>query len=145
MSEMNWYSPKVKKPPQGKKILCMQKGDFYIAQRFKDHYVPIPLADSRFAFKGEPTLWTEIDFPSGYHGIMYVQIKEQLFNIDQLEENHSHIFDELVKVILKAYNNEITDMKKKQTKMIEHDGKYCPSCTENAIFPSLLKCKKLKN
>lgn len=28
--------------------------------------------------------------------------------------------------------------------IIEHDGKYCPACTENSIFPILPKCKEFE-
>jgi hypothetical protein len=39
------------------------------------------------------------------------------------------------------YNDLIIASQKKSDRGVYHQGEYCPSCTENAIFASLPKCR----
>lgn len=93
---MKWHKPSDKKPEQGKKILCMDKGDFYVAQRFGDYWFSIPFYDSKFSRYHEPELWSDIDFPEPYKGYVKVMVDDEMLNIDQIEKKHPDIYKELV-------------------------------------------------
>ena len=66
----NWIESNMRKPPQGKKVLCFNKGDLSVRQRLKDYWFPVPFVDSIFAEIGEPEKWQEIDFPNGLQVIL---------------------------------------------------------------------------
>jgi hypothetical protein len=102
---MNWNKPSDKKPDQGKKILCMLKVDFYVAQRFGPYWFPIPFYDSLFSRHSEPELWQDIYFPAVYSGKMRVQVNGRMYDIDELEEHHPDIHKTLVDGQLKLFED----------------------------------------
>ena len=104
---MDWISPKKKLPPQGKKILCFDKGDIYVALRFGKYWFPIPFLDARFATHLEPELWADIVPPEGYTGLIRTVVKERMYNMDELEINHYDSYKILVDGFLKAMNTPI--------------------------------------
>lgn len=64
----------VKEPSElGKKVLCQRKGDFYVALRIEEFYLPMPFADHYFSIElCKPERWKEIDFPDPFKG--YIKI-----------------------------------------------------------------------
>ncbi len=112
-----WHKPKDKIPPQGKKILCMHKGDLYVAQRFSNYWFSIPFCDSKYAFYEEPELWQEIDFPNGLTGEMAVYAsrddpsnnnhsfleKSKAINMDEFEKQDPVAFQMLIVDLLKLF------------------------------------------
>lgn len=113
-----WNKPSEKKPPQGKKVLCMRKGDFYVAQRFKDYWFSIPFADSKYAFFKEPELWQDINFPDGYTGFMKILVSPDDYilrfeenpykeiNVDELEKHDPDAFYLLIESLKKSFEIE---------------------------------------
>lgn len=91
-----WKKPQDEKPAQGLKILCFNKGDIYIAQRFKNYWFSIPFHDSKYRFYKEPELWQEIDFPNGLKGKIHMRVDNVFYNMDQLEVEYPELFDEFV-------------------------------------------------
>lgn len=99
-----WYSPSVYLPDQGKKILCMNKGDFYVAQRFANIWAQIPFTDSIYASFEAPQLWQEIDYSDGYSGYVKIKFKDKdtkFYTIDEIEkkfpEKYAKFIDDLKK------------------------------------------------
>lgn len=99
MKEKSWYKPSEKKPVQGKKVLCMHKGDLYVAQRLKDYWFSIPFHDSEYSRYFEPELWQEIDFPEGLTGIFNVIIDNQILTMDEVDKKYPMIFEEIVEAM----------------------------------------------
>jgi hypothetical protein len=99
MSERKkWIKSKLRKPEQGKKILCFHKGDIDIRQRFSDYWLPIPYTDSKFATFEEPEMWQEIDFPDGFQGYLQICVEDTLYNSDNLQKKYPTLYSELVKI-----------------------------------------------
>lgn len=95
----------VKDPsPLGKKVLCCNRGDFYVAQRFEEYYIPIPFSDSCFAKDlCKPETWTEIDFPEPFTGYIRMQIQgygDELFTMDQVKIIDEKMYMEFVKLLI---------------------------------------------
>lgn len=91
-----WKYPAEEKPPQGKKILCLHKGDVYVAQRMGDYYFSIPFYDSQFSRYFKPDMWKDIDLPHGLTGRNFIKVEEMLMNFDELESLHPEIFKVLM-------------------------------------------------
>lgn len=63
----------------GKKVLCIRRGDVYVAIRFEEYYVPMPFADHYFSTDlCKPEKWCEIDFPEPYTG--YIRVMPEGIN-----------------------------------------------------------------
>jgi hypothetical protein len=72
-----WRCCKKDPPAAGLKILCMNRGDFFVAQRFDEKYFPIPFCDSKYAKMNlYPELWCKIDFMKPYSGYVRFRLKE---------------------------------------------------------------------
>lgn len=100
----NWIKSSIRKPPQGKKVLCFTKGDLDVRQRFKNYWIPIPYVDSKCADIDEPELWQEIEFPSPYTGYMQVLVEgKELMNMDQFEKHCPEEFNEMVESMVKMF------------------------------------------
>lgn len=99
----DWQSPIVERPPQGMKVLCFEKGDVYVAQRFKDYWFPIPFLDSKFALKNPPQLWKYIDLPHPYTGKMLVVVDEVTLDIDELEAQEPDLFNNMLFYMLETF------------------------------------------
>lgn len=100
----NWIKPNLRKPPQGKKVLCCSKGDISIRQRFADYWFPIPYVDSKFADIKEPELWQEIDFPGDLTGYLRVFWEGILYNMDEFEKVNPSGYNEMINGMLANYN-----------------------------------------
>ena len=95
----------VKQPSEtGKKVLCCRRGDFYVAVRIKNCYIPMPFADHYFSpdlcF---PELWSEIDFPEPYTGIYRVAPKGDINSsiaLSECEIDYPEIFKEFCEIIM---------------------------------------------
>lgn len=117
---MTWYKPSEKKPVQGKKALCMHKGDLYVAQRFKDYWFSIPFGDSCYSRYFEPELWQEIDFPPPLTGMMLFVVNDgEKITADELENECLEAFNDFVKGV-KASFDEYID-KKFQKKLLKKE------------------------
>lgn len=92
-----WKDPRQDQPEQGKKVLCMYKGDFYVAQRFGLYWFSIPFYDSEFSRHFLPDLWQEIDFPNDLTGKIHVAVNGKIYDMDELEKEHPDTFDQMVK------------------------------------------------
>lgn len=83
--DLKWIDPKLRMPPQGKKILYFDHGDIYIVQRFGKYWFPIPFYDSKFSkdiYKKEPQYWAEFNFPEKYTGKMKIKRRSENETID---------------------------------------------------------------
>ena len=83
---LQWKTPDQEKPPQGKKILCLHKGDVYVAQRTGDYYFSLPFYDSIFSRYFVPEKWADINLPDGLTGMIYIELDGKRLNLDELEE-----------------------------------------------------------
>jgi hypothetical protein len=104
---MKWHKPSQKKPKQGKKVLCMHKGDFYVAQRFKDCWFSIPFYDSKYSRYFEPELWMEIDFPKPFSGFMWANVNGKMYDMDSLEEEHPDVFKTIMEAIKLSFDKHL--------------------------------------
>lgn len=84
----SWKNPKVFIPDQGKKVLCMNKGDFYVAQRMGEYWLSIPFCDSKYAYSSPPDLWCEIDFPEGFTGKLHFGVDGEMLDLDEFEKRY---------------------------------------------------------
>lgn len=100
----NWVESKLRKPPQGKKVICFNKGDVTIRQRFKDYWFPIPFIDSKFADIEQPELWQEIDFPDGFTGSIRISFNGSLLNMDEIEKENPDIFNQIIEMQINLFN-----------------------------------------
>jgi hypothetical protein len=98
-----WIKSKLRLPEQGKKVLCFDKGDLSVRQRFKDYWFPIPYIDSSLAEIDPPELWQEIDFPEGFYGYMKVFHQDKLYKIDEWEKVNPENFSELIENMLNHF------------------------------------------
>lgn len=103
MSE--WHDCLKDPPPQGYKVLCVDKGDYFVAQRFRKYYFQIPFTDSRLASHNIPEKWTHIPFTNGNKGYMFLAHpeEEKPLNMDQLDEKYPEILDDLINRFLNNY------------------------------------------
>ena len=102
-----WHSPKDKLPPQAKKVLCVNRGDFYVAQRFGEYFLPIPFCDSVHAKDNYemPDRWQDIDFPFPFTGFMHFAVEDgELLTMDQLEEKYPENYKEIVLMYVSSVN-----------------------------------------
>ena len=76
-------------PLEMTKVLCFRKGDAWVAQMItykgKDHWIPLPFADSSRAKTDPPEYWIYLQLPDGCTGRMLFSVGDS----DKLE------FDEL--------------------------------------------------
>jgi len=93
---IKWIDPKLRLPPQGKKILYFDKGDIYIVQRYDDMWVPIPFVDSKFAFTGPPQLWAEFNFPEGFFGKTKIFKEEEFIDFDTFQIKYPDEYEEFI-------------------------------------------------
>lgn len=100
-----WIEPRLRKPPQGKKVLCFNNGDIDVRHRFKDYWIPIPYTDSKHADLEEPKMWQEIECPPGFTGFMRVIDGEdgKLYNMDEWEKVNPKEFNELVEKMVEHF------------------------------------------
>jgi|SRR5215831_7361290 len=100
---MEWIRPADKLPPQGKKVLYLQKGDVYVVQRWGEYWLPIPFYDSKYAFHDKPELWADINLPDGLTGKVHVKIEGNMCDIDELQEKHPNEYKEFLRSQLKVW------------------------------------------
>jgi hypothetical protein len=98
-----WIKSNLRKPPQGKKILCFDNGDISVRQRIKDHWFPIPYTDSAYADIDPPEFWQEIDFPEGFYGYMMVYYQGKYYRMDEWEITQPKKFEELHQTLLEDF------------------------------------------
>ena len=100
---MTWHNPCEKKPVQGKKVLCMHKGDIYVAERYNNYWFPTIFLDSMHSRYFEPELWQEINFPEGLTGFKRFKVEDgELITADELEVQHHDVFHDLVQAMKKT-------------------------------------------
>jgi hypothetical protein len=99
---MKWHEAN-ELPEQGKKILCMDQGDFYVAQRFGPYWFSIPFYDSKHSRYNPPEKWAKIDFPKPYKGCVEVFVEGKMYSIDEIEKFHPDIHKILVKGQLELF------------------------------------------
>jgi hypothetical protein len=104
IKSMKWYLPEKKLPPQGLKILCMHKGDFYVAQRFRDYWFQIPFIDSKYSSHQVPQKWCHIDFPDHYQGYIHFMYREEnrSMTADELDAEHPDLLTDIINAILEG-------------------------------------------
>ncbi len=81
-----WISPKDKLPEQGKKVLCCDKHDYYVAQRFGKYWLQIPFTDSYFATTEMPEYWQEINFHGEDRGYLNILYDDEFITCDEYEK-----------------------------------------------------------
>ena len=101
-----WYTPEEKLPEQGKKVLSMDQGDFFILQRFKDFWFSMPFNDSKYSRFHAPEMWQEIDFPNGFTGKIFVRVKDEFIDIDELEKKYPKEFDNFINDMMKHFKGQ---------------------------------------
>lgn len=95
---LNWIKTTLRLPPQGKKILCLNKGDVDIRQRFGPYWSPIPYLDSEFTNLDAPEMWSEFDLPNGLTGLIRILVEGNLLTIDELEFKYPKQYEEIVRL-----------------------------------------------
>ncbi len=105
MKNKTWIKSSLRKPEQGKKVLCCNNGDLDVRQRFKDYWFPIPYVDSKLATIEVPELWQEISFPEPYTGYMRVLVDDILYMIDDLETHHPEVFKQIFEFLMTHYED----------------------------------------
>lgn len=95
---MDWQSPKVELPTQGKKILCLKGGDVYVAQRFGDRY--FTYIRNAAEMLEHPTLWAYFEMPEPYEGLFKVSLGDgEFMTIDEFEQKHPDEYKEFISSI----------------------------------------------
>ncbi len=102
---MEWHKPQDKKPEQGKKVLCVYRGDIYVAQRFGKYWFSIPFHDSKYSLYKEPDLWQEIDFPEDMNGKILFLGDDELMDADSFEKKYPREFKKIVKFIKESFKS----------------------------------------
>ncbi len=104
---IKWIDPKLRLPPQGKKILYFSKGDIYVVQRFSHMWLPIPFLDSEYVFSEPPELWAEFNIPNNMTGKMHIipEGHSDMIDIDTFEKRFPNEYSEF----LNAWINLIKD------------------------------------
>lgn len=105
--DKKWHKVSDKLPEQGKKVLCMDRGDFFVLQRFKEFWFSIPFNDSKWSRLHPPEMWQEIEFPGELTGkiFMYDQEEEELLDMDNLEKKNPEKFHKLVDDMVDHFKN----------------------------------------
>jgi hypothetical protein len=93
---IKWIDPKLRLPPQGKKILYFDRGDVYIVQRFDNMWLPIPFTEQKYDFTKPPELWSEFDLPGDYIGQMFLLVEKDMVTVDEFERKHPEDYLELI-------------------------------------------------
>ena len=95
---MKWIRPEDELPPQGKKILYLQKGDVYVVQRWGEYWLPIPFHDSQYSFHDSPELWAHIELPEPLKGkaLIAIEGEKRLLDLDEVEMVHPELYKELI-------------------------------------------------
>ena len=100
-------SPELNRPVQGLKVLCFNKGDCYVAQRFnykgKDHWISLSFATEDFSTDA-PEMFAYISFPDGYRGMMRVKNpnNDVLITFDELQKSFPKEHEEVVEHIISS-------------------------------------------
>lgn len=82
-----WFDCVTQPPELGKKVLCMNKGDVYVAMRFEDKYLLWPFSEHYLAkYLLYPEMWCEIDFPKGYSEYLKVSLTGNIEDALTMEE-----------------------------------------------------------
>ena len=100
-----WKCCKKEPSETGKKVLCQQQGDLYVAMRLGKYYVPIPFADHYFCkHLCFPETWSEIDFPEGLTGHIRIGVEgnEKLLTLSELEIENPQEFKEFFDMIIES-------------------------------------------
>ena len=87
----------VKEPSElGKKVLCQKHGDFYVAMRMDEYYIPMPFIDHYFCKDlCTPETWCEIDFPEPYTGYVRMApegLGSEIMKLGDLKERYPEIY-----------------------------------------------------
>lgn len=101
-----WFHCVTQPPELGKKVLCMNKGDVYVAMRFEDLYIPWPFATSKLSVGlTNPEMWCEIPFPEGYTGYLRVSLTgrpEDALTLEELKLVDEKTYFECIKPIIES-------------------------------------------
>lgn len=98
-----WRCCKNDPPETGKKVLCHQKGDIYVAYRLLDRYIPTPFVDHYFSPNlSYPETWSEIDFPEGLFGrlMMGISGEDELLSLAEFEVKYPEEFRGIAKMLI---------------------------------------------
>jgi hypothetical protein len=111
--KIRWIDPKLRLPPQGKKILYFDHGDIYIVQRFGKYWFPMPFFDSKFSkdiYKTTPQYWAEFDFPENYTGKMKILPDggNDFLDMDDFSKKHPILFEEFVRAQVNIFEKQET-------------------------------------
>jgi hypothetical protein len=93
-------------PLEMTKVLCFRKGDAWVAQMIsykgKDHWFPLPFADSCMAKTDPPEYWMYLDLPEGYTGRMRLRVKDsdELIEFDEFDRRHPDKHDEIAELLI---------------------------------------------
>lgn len=99
-----WHDCEKDPSETGKKVLCQQKGDIYVAVRLGKYYIPMPFADHYFcSHLCFPETWSEIDFPEGLTGHFRVLVDGgELKKFSECEHEFPEIFNDLKKLLINS-------------------------------------------
>lgn len=102
---MNWNKLEDRLPDQGKKVLCMHKGDYYVAQRFGVYWFQIPFVDSALSFIKAPDYWCEIDFIGNDKGYFKIIVDGIHYTVDEFENDYFGEYQDFIYMMLKHYDS----------------------------------------
>jgi hypothetical protein len=101
-----WFDCVTQPPELGKKVLCMNRGDIYVAMRFEDKYLLWPFSEHYLAKDLlYPEIWCEIDFPPGYTGHLKVSLTgdiEDALTLEELKLVDEKSYFDFIESILKS-------------------------------------------
>jgi hypothetical protein len=105
-----WIDVRERLPEQGKKVLCCDHGDYYVAQRLRECWFQIPFIDSKYSTISPPEYWQEIEFYGVNKGYMVVKSGDKLLKFDELEIENKTMYNFFIESIL----NDFMHYKKKR-------------------------------
>lgn len=104
MNTNTFIKSKLRLPPQGKKVLCLNEGDVDIRQRLGNYWLPIPYLDSYYANLNEPEFWRDLYLPLPFTGQLMVEYNDKSYTIDELEEYYYDLYIEFVDAHLNIFH-----------------------------------------
>jgi hypothetical protein len=104
---MKWRDCKKDPSPEGLKVLCCHHGDFYVAIRLKDRYLPFPFNSHKWAPRlSLPEKWQQISFPDDYTGMFFVIEDGKKLTIEGFKKNNPRAYEDFCQKLINSLGKE---------------------------------------